>query len=135
MTEKLYKHDVWEWSRDMSVYLSGVPSRKAMAENAHNEMDRILETATEENKEEIIEFATDLRHKIATIQANLNVTIEAILQELELTPEIGLWRTSDLTRYMGAAQQYEQPDLLISAVLASPNVELLFELVEPGYDE
>lgn len=135
MTEKLFKHDVWEWSRDMSVYIGGSPSRKAMAENAHAEMDRILETATDENKEEIIEFATGLRERIAAIQEQVNVNINAILMELDLTPEIGLWRTADLTRYLGAAQQYENSELIISSVLATPNVEMLFELVEPGYDE
>lgn len=135
MTEKLYKHDVWEWSRDMSVYLGGSPSRKEMAELAHEELDRVLETATDENKEEIIEYATGLRERIEAIQDEINVNIGAILDELQLTPEIGLWRTADLTRYMGAAQQYANSEFLISAVLATPNVEMLFEAVEPGYDE
>lgn len=131
----LYKHDVWEWSRDMSVYLGGSPSRKELAENARLQMDLLINTATEENKEEIIEWATGLRLRIAAIQEVTNDNINAILESTGITPEIGLWREAELTRYIGAAQRYENSDLLVSAVLAQPNVEILFEMVEPGYDE
>lgn len=135
MTTKIYKHDVWEWSRDMSMYLAGVPSRELLAVDANAKMIDLVEASTEEQKDEIVAWATELRERIHDIQIQAETTAKMIIETLGIPTEVGLWRTADLTKYLGATQKYDNNELLVSGVLAVPNLELLFEMVEPDYDE
>lgn len=125
------KHNVWEMSRDISAFFAGDERYKEAAAIA---LER-QQVVSEEDKAEIALHAGAIKAEAAALQEQLAVTAALILETEELPKNIAEWREADLTKYIAAAQKYEVHELLVGAVLAAPNISLMFDFLEPANDE
>ena len=127
----LTKHDVWEMSKTVSCYFAGDVSLK----DAVEEVVARQKAATPEHKAARHEYPALLEGQLTALRVQVTATVDSIILLEGLPESLSMWRTADLTKYLGAAQQYDIDELLVAAILAQPNVGLLFDRVEPAYDE
>ena len=127
----LTKHDVWEMSKTVSCYFAGDVSLK----DAMEEVVARQKAATPEEKAALHEYTALLEGQITALQIQVTATVDSIILLEGLPESLSMWRTADLTKYLGATQQYDIDELLVAAILVQPNVGLLFDRVEPAYDE
>lgn len=127
----LTKHDVWEMSKTVSCYFAGDVSLK----DAVEEVVARQKAATPEEKAALHEYTALLEGQLTALRVQVTATVDSIILLEGLPESLSMWRTADLTKYLGAAQQYDIDELLVAAILAQPNVGLLFDRVEPAYDE
>lgn len=127
----LTKHDVWEMSKTVSCYFAGDVSLK----DAVEEVVARQKAATPEEKAALHEYTALLEGQLTALRVQVTATVDSIILLEGLPESISMWRTADLTKYLGATQQYDIDELLVAAILVQPNVGLLFDRVEPAYDE
>lgn len=127
----LTKHDVWEMSKTVSCFFAGDVSLK----DAMEDVVARQKAATPEERTALHEYTALLEGQITALQVKVAATVDSIILLEELPESISMWRTADLTKYLGATQQYDIDELLVAAILVQPNVGLLFDRVEPAYDE
>lgn len=126
MTE-VTERKVWELVRAVSLTTAGDATYEAEMKAGFEWVDSLGEA----DRAKFDTFNEALEAASRELSNTLAKTVVFIIEMNNLPLTTDKWREADLFTFLGAAQKYEMHELLVSAILAQPNVELFMEILEP----